>query len=76
MNDCAYKVYNGDIAFDWIDENLRPTVFKKTLKYHFDYYDREDALQEMMELALRLCYKYDPELGTTVTMSPKRSLMN
>lgn len=64
MNDCAYKVYNGDIsAFDWIDENLRRVVFKKTLKYPFDYYDREDALQDMMELALRLCYKYNPELG-------------
>lgn len=64
MNDYAYKVYNGDIsAFDWIDENLRQVIFKKTLKYPFDHYDREDALQDMMELALRLCYKYNPELG-------------
>lgn len=64
MNDYAYKVYNGDIsAFDWIDENLRQVIFRKTLKYPFDHYDREDALQDMMELALRLCYKYNPELG-------------
>lgn len=64
MNRCAYRVSKGEAgAFDWIDENFRPDVFKKTLKYPFTFHDREDALQEMMELALRLCHKYDPEAG-------------
>lgn len=64
MNDCAYRVSMGDAgSFDWIDANFRKTVFQKTLKYPFNFYDREDALQEMMELALRLCHKYDPEAG-------------
>ncbi|CAM4301496.1 RNA polymerase sigma factor [Lacicoccus alkaliphilus] len=64
MNRCAYRVSKGDVcAFDWIDDNLRKTVFRKTLKYPFTFHDREDALQEMMELALRLCHKYNPEAG-------------
>lgn len=64
MNRCAYRVSKGDAeAFDRIDEKIRATVFRKTLKYPFTFHDREDALQEMMELALRLCHKYDPEAG-------------
>ncbi len=64
MNRYAYRVGRGDArAFDRIDENLRPIVYKKTLKYPFSFHDREDAIQEMMEIALRLCHKYDPEAG-------------
>lgn len=64
INRCAYRVSRGEAgAFDWIDENFRPAVFRKTLKYPFTFHDREDALQEMMELALRLCHKYDPKAG-------------
>lgn len=64
MNMWAYRVSTGDIgAFDWIDRNFRNIIIKKTLKYPFDHHGREDAVQDMMEIALRLCYKYDRTRG-------------
>lgn len=60
----ALQVYDGDRkAFDKIDEYLRPHITRMSHKYTNLYHDREDLEQDMMEMALILCYRYDWRLG-------------
>ncbi|WP_411842946.1 sigma factor [Salinicoccus sp. HZC-1] len=60
----ALQVYDGDMkAFDTIDQYLRPQVIRMSYKYSSTYNDREDVEQDMMESALRLCYRYECDLG-------------
>lgn len=60
----ATRVYEGDIkAFDTIDEYLRPQIVRMSYKYSNTYNNREDVEQDMMESALRLCYRYKHDRG-------------
>ena len=60
----ALQVYDGNRkAFDKIDEYLRPQIIRMSHKYMNLYHDREDIEQDMMEMALILCYRYDWRLG-------------
>lgn len=49
--------------FDKIDEKIRPDVIRQTYKYQLMPEDRKDIIQDLMEVAFRNCYKYEPELG-------------
>lgn len=49
--------------FDKIDEQIRPDIIRQTYKYQLMAEDRKDIIQDLMEIAFRNCYKYDPALG-------------
>lgn len=60
----ALQVYNGDMeAFDTIDRCIRPQIIRMSYKYVNAHNDREDVEQDMMEAALRLCFRYEDGLG-------------
>ena len=60
----ALRVYDGDMeAFDAIDRYLRPRIIHMSFKYTNAYNEREDVEQDMMEYALRLCYRYEHDSG-------------
>src|SRR5699024_2075846 len=50
-------------AFDAIDRYLRPRIVHMSFKYANAYNEREDVEQDMMEYALRLCYRYENDSG-------------
>ncbi|GAB3055875.1 RNA polymerase sigma factor [Salinicoccus sesuvii] len=60
----AGRVRDGDTsAFDQIDMALRPQVSRMSYRYMNHFHEREDMEQDMMEAALRLCYRYQGERG-------------
>ncbi|AKG75091.1 RNA polymerase, sigma 30 subunit, SigH [Salinicoccus halodurans] len=64
LDHLAIQVYDGNMeAFNAIDRYLRPQIIRMSHKYANAYNDREDVEQDMMESALRLCYRYEYELG-------------
>ncbi|MFB9861173.1 RNA polymerase sigma factor [Salinicoccus siamensis] len=64
MDQLACRVDAGDAAaFDIMDERIRPYVRRLTYRYTEHFQDREDMEQEMMEVALKLCSRYDHTRG-------------
>lgn len=64
LDHLAIQVYDGDMeAFNAIDRYLRPQVIRMSHKYANTYNDRGDVEQDMMESALRLCFRYEAGLG-------------
>ncbi|MFC3419176.1 RNA polymerase sigma factor [Salinicoccus hispanicus] len=60
----AGRVRDGDIsAFDQIDVELRPQISRMSYRYMDHFHEREDMEQDMMEAALRLCYRYQDGRG-------------
>lgn len=64
LNHYAVQVSRGRMKFfDEIDKHMRPQIIRQTYKYHLRAEDREDTIQELMEIALRNCYRYNPDIG-------------
>lgn len=64
MDRLACRVDAGDAAaFDIMDEEIRPYVRRLTYRYTEHFHDREDMEQEMMEIALKLCSRYNHARG-------------
>ncbi len=64
LDHLAAQVYDGNMeAFDTIDRYLRPQIIRMSHKYATAHNDREDIEQDMMESALRLCYRYENGRG-------------
>lgn len=60
----ASRVRDGDIgAFNQIDAALRPQISRMSYRYMNHFHERQDMEQDMMEVALRLCYRYQNGRG-------------
>lgn len=64
INRYALLVSEGQTEyFDEIDKNIRPNIIRQTYKYQMTDADRQDLIQDLMEIAFKNCYKFNPSLG-------------